>query len=163
MQVRCTKKRLPRDWSNHPKMIPHDGEFDIPVGSLLAKLIVFKTPSDLKRFWREGLNRASSLGRGRTLGAVNGLYCEVIPTKGSRYLEVDPRYFCFIGLTRKHLNMETISHEAVHAAFCFVKRKSRTPWSVLAKTHDEEAIAYPAGRIAAAINRALHKRNLYES
>ena len=162
MRVVRAKTRLPKDWSSHPKMIPHDGEFDIKLGSLRAKVIVFKTPKDLKKFWNTGLNRMQKLGSGRTLGAVTGLYCEVYPGKSEKpYLEVDPRYFCFIGLTRKNLSMECIAHESVHAAYCFVKRKSRTPWDIHAKSHDEEAIAYPAGRIAEAINRELYKRNLY--
>ena len=163
MRVVRSKIRLPKNWLPHPKMVPHDGEFDVSLGSLLAKVIVFKTSSDLKKFWNTGLNRMQKLGKGRTLGAVHGLYCEVFSGKsGKSHLEVDPRYFCFIGLTRKNLSMECISHESVHAAFCFVKRKSRSPWDIHAKTHDEEAIAYPAGRIAAAINRELYRRNLYQ-
>ena len=144
-------------------MIPHDGEFDVKIGSLSAKVIVFKTPRDLKKFWNAGMNNMQRLGKGRVLGAATGLYCEVFSGKsGKSHLEVDPRYFCFIGLTRKNLSMECISHEAVHAAFCFAKRKSRNPWDIYAKTHDEEAIAYPAGRIAAVINRKLHKLGLYQ-
>lgn len=161
MQVRCSNVRLPRIWKTHPDVGTLDGEFDLPLGSLYAKLLVFQKSSDLHRWWKVGIK--SPLPKGKTLAAVNGLFHEVIPVNGKPYLSVDPRYFCVIALTRKYLSMEVITHESVHAACCFMKRKSRTPWADLAKVNDEEALAYPAGRIAAAINRVLHKHNLYNN
>lgn len=67
-----------------------------------------------------------------------------------------------IGLVYGHLSMEIISHEAVHAGFNFSKRASRAPWDRKAQDFDEEGVAYPAGRIAAAINRVLHAAKLYK-
>lgn len=160
MRVKCHKKGLPRIWKTHPDVKNLVAEFDIPLGSLYAKLLIFESPSGLQRWWRSTIT-SHYLPKGKTLGAVNGLFYEVIPRKGKPYLSVDPRYFCVISLQRKHLTMEVITHESVHAACCFMKRKTRAPWADIAKANDEEALAYPAGRIAAAINRILHKENLY--
>lgn len=168
MKVRAIKKPLKRVWARHPAAAGIVLEKDLGVGHgrLKAKLLVFKNRGCLRAFWRGlhgGLNGALS---SYCVGAVNGLYSEVINfRKGIEekpYLRVDRRYFCVIGLLVGKLSMEVISHEAVHAAFCYVKRKSRAPWDVHAKHMDEEAVAYPAGRIAAAINRTLHAAGLYE-
>lgn len=85
---------------------------------------------------------------------------ERIDSEGRGAVYVDPRYFCVIGLVRGHLSMEIISHEAVHAGCAYAKRGARAPWHD-ALGFDEEHIAYPAGRIAAAINRALWAAKLY--
>ena len=160
MQVKRLKKGLPRRWSTHPKMKGLDAEFDVRLGTLYAKVLVFKRTSHLEGWWKSNI-KSHYLPKGKALGAVNGLFYEVIPKKGSAYLSVDPRYFCVIALTRKNLTMEVIAHEAVHAGFCFAKRKCRNPWDDFTKENHEEGLAYPAGRIAAAINRELYKRNLY--
>lgn len=168
MRVQTNKKPLPRTWATHPAAQGVLLEKDIGTGfgRLRAKLLVFKNRSALKNFWRSGVG---SKLHGQVQGAVNGLYEEVIQVqpRGSKKpdtscLRVDPRYFCVIGLTRGFLSMEIISHEAVHAAFAFTKRKTRSPWDCHARDFDEEAIAYPAGRIAAAINRTLHAAKLYK-
>lgn len=97
-------------------------------------------------------------------GAVNGLFCEVIQFHKdgteSSFIEADPRYFCAIGLVKGHLYGEIICHESVHAAFNYVKRVRRSPWDAHAKDFDEEAICYPAGRIAAEISNALDRAGL---
>jgi hypothetical protein len=168
MRIRPVKKPLPRVWAKNPAAAGFILEADIGVGhgKLKAKLIVFKNRGCLRAFWRGLYNNCGGELGYRCLGAVSGLYCEVLSFKKGveqkPYLKVDPRYFCVIGLIIGKLSMEVISHEAVHAAFAYVKRKSRSPWDVHAKRHDEEAVAYPAGRIAAAINRALHKAKLYD-
>ena len=159
MKVVRFKKSLPKNWSTHPR-IKVDSEFDVRLGSLYAKVLIFKNSKDLHGWWKCKI-KSHYLPKGDTLGAVNGLFYESIPQKGKPYLQVDPRYFCVIALTKNNLTMEVITHESVHAAYCFIKRKSRTPWAKLAKENDEEEVAYPAGRIAAAINRELYKRNLY--
>jgi hypothetical protein len=163
-----TKSPLPRIWTTHPAAEGVILETDISPGhgSLKAKLLVFKDRKSLRKFWK-GISHGS-LGV-TCQGAVNGLYREVIQIqpRGSKkpdtvHLEVDPRYFCVIGLVRGFLSMEIISHEAVHAGFAFAKRISGAPWSARAQDFDEEAVAYPSGRIAAAINRALYAAKLYK-
>lgn len=136
----------------------------INTGGLRAKLFVFDTPTNLRRFWRDTLGH--SLGRG-CLGAVNRLstFAMSVDDSGefsSHRIEVDRRFFCVIGLCRKHLNMEIISHECVHVGYAFAARRARCWWDQLALDMDEECVAYPTGRAAAAINRFLHDCGLYE-
>ena len=77
---------------------------------------------------------------------------------GRRRREVDGRYFCCIGLLERHLKMRIISHESVHAAFCYARRQSRNQWDKLARDSDEEAIAYPAGEITRGIVWFLERK-----
>jgi hypothetical protein len=58
--------------------------------------------------------------------------------------------------------MEIISHESVHAGFAYAKRIKKTPRDQHALSFDEEAVCYPSGAIAAAINRAVYKAGLHE-
>ena len=69
-------------------------------------------------------------------------------------------HFAIMGLVHGHLTMEIVVHESVHAAFCYAKRCKRTPWAHYAD-FDEEEVAYPAGRIARALNAYLHDEGLY--
>lgn len=137
---------------------------DIPVnsGRLRAKIVVFDTSKNMRAFWnrRLGLTKHSDIGP-RCLGAVNrlSLCFEKIP-EGTRTIQFDRRYFCVIGLLKKHLTMRIISHESVHAGYAFEKRRSRSWWDVAAKRLDEEAIAYPTGEIAAGIVRFLTRKKL---
>ena len=165
MKVLRSQASIPRDFSTHPEIKGLLLQKDIGIGHgrLKAKLLVFQSTKDLRHFWKNALEKGD-LGK-TCRGAVNGLFCEVLNfSKGKQttHLEVDPWYFCVIGLVQNYLTMEIISHEAVHAAFSFRKRKSRTPWDVQAKDMDEEGIAYPAGRIAGEINRVLHAKKLYQ-
>ncbi len=156
--------RLPRNWSKQFRGVV--AECDISPtrrGRLKAKLLIFATVNDLKRFWRVDLDKGS-LGR-FTKGAVNGLCHEVLrvnPDGSTAFHKnvYDPRYFCVIGLVKRWLSMEVISHESVHAGFCYAKRVKKTPWAA-AREFDEEEVAYPAGAIAAAINRFLFRKGLY--
>lgn len=136
-------------------------------GRLRAKLLIFKTTAAMRRFWATKLPREyrSNLGR-KCLGAVNGLtsWAEQINLKtGAKRLRVywqDPRYFCLIALSEKSLSMEVVCHESSHAGCCYAKRTKNTPWRAVSE-FDEEEIAYPAGRVAAAINRFLWRKKLY--
>lgn len=162
MRLRHDPSPLPRQWSGHPSARGLLAEADIRVcgsGRLAAKLLVFSTPAALNRFWVSGLRRPG-LGK-HTVGAVNSLMTEMIPVRGPSHVRADPRYFCIVGLTRNNLSMEVICHEAVHAGMAYARRVKRSPWSE-ALDFDEEAVAYPAGRIAAAINRFLHDSGLYQ-
>lgn len=159
------RKSLPRSFAGGR---PADGivaEADIwprRHGRIAAKLLVFRNRTALQRFWK----RISDypLGRG-CLGAVNGLGYEMVDCRKAKpaktTLHGDRRYFCLIGLCLGELSMEIVSHEAVHAAYCYEKRVKRNLFGTIG-SFDEERIAYPAGTIAAAINRFLHKRGLYE-
>lgn len=152
--------RLPRT-PLKGKGICCQGDIRVNAGRLRAKLVVFETNKDMRAFWRKHCR--NGLCR-RTLGAVNSLAREVIeisPGEPDRYrTEVDARYFCIIGLLRKHLTMRVISHESVHAAFAFAKRRTRSHWDALAVSFDEEAIAYPVGEIARNITLFIQKRGM---
>lgn len=162
MKVRHNTTALPRAFTGHPAAKDLLGECDIRLcgaGRLRAKLLVFRTPAALARFWRDGLGRPD-LGRG-CRGAVNSLGHErANPRTGERVMVVDPRYFCVIGLVKQHLSMEIVSHESVHAGFAYAKRVQRNLWAAPGEL-DEENVCYPAGRIAAAINSYLHDEGLY--
>lgn len=121
---------------------------------LCAKLLIFNNRKHLRQFWQRVLSQPKLPGN--TLGVVNGLIAEVSEGKTSfHYLSADPRYYCVIGLVRDFLYTEIITHEAVHAAFCYAKRVKRTPWDKEVLKMDEEAIAYPAGKIARAITNLI--------
>jgi hypothetical protein len=161
------KRPIPARWSGHPKAGGLVAEADIyphPHGRVAAKLLVFRNPTALQRFWRDGLGKGS-LGR-ECRGAVNALARQGEDWRKGRdkpdrvWLEGDRRYFCVIGLCLGYLSMEVVSHEAVHAAYCYEKRVGRNLFGNVGD-FDEERIAYPAGRIADAINRFLYKKGLY--
>ncbi len=132
--------------------------FPSPRARLAAKLIVVAHPYDLRKFWSDVLGRPD-LGAG-CLGAVSALGYERPTTKGRSVWVCDPRYFCIIGLCLGHLSMEVLSHEAVHAGFCYARRRGRDPWNDDRRLGEED-VAYPAGRIAAAMNRYLADNDLY--
>jgi hypothetical protein len=174
MRVAHSRRRLPRVWSTHPQargrvIAEHDIKVS-PRSRLRAKLLVFRNRTALNDFWEKALKptgHGERLGLG-CQGAVNALQHEIITIKDgreTRHIEVDPRYFCLIGLVRgmgKFTSpMEVISHEAVHAGFAYAKRIGRTGFWVKASSLDEEDVCYPAGRVARAINIFLHERGLF--
>lgn len=174
MKIRHSTTPLPRCWQDHPqaKGIVAEGDLYVCRGSRIsAKLLVFDTVKNLNSFWRDCLGKGS-LGNGCP-GAVNSLGVETwfFPGKGKKYgkkdgfkttLEVDPRYFCLIGLTKDNLTMEIITHEAGHAAFAYCARmKGRHKWPHT-EENEEEDFCYPLGRIASAINSFCRKRGLFD-
>lgn len=99
------------------------------------------------------------------MGAVNGLGYErttIAPGKPDKsVMVVDPIYFCIMGLVASELCFEVICHEAIHAGFCYAKRvRHRNIWFDVHDL-DEEHVCYPAGIIAATINRICFKHDLY--
>jgi hypothetical protein len=167
MKVRHTKRALPRNWASFADRYGILGELDIKVrhaSRLWMKALMFRTNRGMRRFWTERLGR-SDLCR-FTKGVVSALGFEVVqfPKGGGEchVWEVDRRYFCVMGLIAGKVRMEIVTHEAVHAGFCYAKRvNSRDLWHN-AKDNDEENVCYPAGRIASELNRWCHKRGYYE-
>jgi hypothetical protein len=154
---------LPRDWSALAGL-DCIAETDIrptPHGRLYAKLMVFEDAAGLRRFWK---NISEDRLGPNCLAAVNMLahWTESLGNGSwKRRMDVlDQRYFCVIGLVVGHLTMEVITHEAVHAGFCYAKRVKRCPWDNY-DDFDEELVAYPAGRIARQINKFLHDQGVY--
>ena len=162
--IRCGEP-LPRVFHEHPDAKGLLAECDIGilgptghVGRLRVKALFFDTQANRRRFGR-------ALGCDWSgLAAVNdlGFTVEKIDKRGNtikRTRHCDPRYACIMAFSRRHLSMEIICHESVHAAD-FIAKRSTTKWP----GQDEcpaEAICYPAGRIAAAINRFAHDNGLY--
>lgn len=166
---------LPRSFSDHPAGGKIVAETDILIrgcdvdalerrrrpGRLAAKLLIFRNSKDMGRFAMKALGSPNY----DCAGFVNNLSVERMRFgKGGVLLEhtlsVDPRYFCIICLNQETgLNMEVITHEAVHAGF-FYSRRSRMKWPGQ-KGQPDEAVCYPAGIIAAAINRFVHDEGLY--
>jgi hypothetical protein len=164
MRIIRSRNPIRRDWSKHPssKDMLLDCDLSIVGSKLKAKLVVFKTRKGLRAFWRAF--STYELGRS-AMGAVSQLSCEVILShKGRerRFTEVDPRYFCVIGLVKEFLSMEIICHEATHAGIAFAKRAKRTAWDHRIDEFDEESICYPTGMLAAEINRAIYGAGLHE-
>jgi hypothetical protein len=166
MRIKHTRP-LPKSFARHPKgkhYVVHEADiFPSRRARLAVKLLIFAHPHDLRKFWKDVLGGAD-LGAG-CKGAVNamGYTSERIWSRGrvERHWVCDPRYFCVMGLCIGYLNMEIVSHEAVHAGFCYARRRGRDPWND-DKGLGEEDVAYPAGAIAAGINRYLHDKGLYE-
>lgn len=164
MRIALSRKPLRRDWSRHPaaKGLLLESDIGVGHGRLKAKLMVFHSRLALRKFW--AAISKFKLGA-QCLGAVHQLSCKVMSVNKSgqekKWIECDPRYFCVIGLVRGHLSMEIICHEAIHAGFAYAKRRQKSPWDHHALDFDEEAVCYPAGAIAAAINRAIHDAGLY--
>lgn len=156
---------LPRSFGHIAKGLTAEADiYPTPRARLAAKLLVFSSPRALRAFWRDVLEKPD-LGAG-CVGAVNALGHEAIDfsddddDQGRSRWVCDPRYFCIIGLCLNHLSMEVVTHEAVHAGFCYARRRGHDPWNDERRLGEED-VAYPAGRIAAAINRWLYDRDLY--
>lgn len=160
MRTKVTMRR-PRNWKavkGHGKMIRHAADVTIAGSRLSLKVLVFRSNPDLSRFW----DRALGLGRlpRNTLGAVNKLSTTVYASPDyARPVrrEVDGRYYAVMGLVAgKGTTHEVVVHESVHAAFAFAERLgARNPY--INPDQDEEAVCYPAGKIACEVTRWLHE------
>lgn len=167
MQFVPNKRLIPRSFAQHPHAKGLIAEADIfphPHGRLAAKVLIFEHHKRLQTFWKNAMGH--DVGRG-CRGVVNGMCTErmSVDDSGKTYnhrLTGDPRYFCIIGLCLGYLGMEVVTHESVHAGFCYEKRVGRNYFGTPARDFDEERIAYPTGRIASAIARFLDKRQLYD-
>lgn len=156
--------RLPTNWADFRGLVAQ-GDIRVNQGRLRAKLVVFDTQKSLRLFWNKRLGLHSQPLGTKCLGVVNSLrLCKERFGKGDapavRQIDLDRRYFCIIGLLKDHLTMRIISHESVHAAYAFEQRRVRSWWDAEARQHDEEAIAYPVGEIAANIVRFLNRKKL---
>lgn len=163
MRVRHSTRPLPRNWKHFSKRYGIVGELDIKVrhtSRLWMKALMFKSVTGMREFWRKALQNGE-LGR-YCRGVVNGLAVEHVRFhKGggeTRTMEVDPRYFCIMGLIAGHTTMEIVCHEAVHAAFNYAKRVNKRDLWHGAKDLDEENVCYPAGRIAATLGEWIRRR-----
>ena len=166
MKVRHSSSPLPRDWSTFAKRYGILGELDIAVrhtSRLRLKALMFRTNRDLRRFWKERLNRPDLCRFTRGVVSILGCKWHKFPKNGpeQKFIEVDPRFFCIMGLIAGKVNMEIITHESVHAAFAYAKRVHHKDLWHGARNHDEEDICYPAGRIAHALNSWCHRRGYY--
>lgn len=158
------KRPIPRHWGTKPRAGGLLAEADIfvhPRGRLAAKLLVFDKPQALRRFWVGVVG--SDIGR-ECRGAVNALAQTReqfgVKNPDPPRMTGDPRYFCIIGLCQRWLSAEVVTHEAVHAGYCYEKRVQRNLFGKVGD-FDEERIAYPTGRIAGAMNEFLRNKNLY--
>ncbi len=166
MRVKHSSHPLPRYWSKLPgadKAIFVGTIFALKRSRLGLKLLVFRNRHHLRVFWMQTLK--SDLGP-HCLGAVNALGCErvrFLPNdREINTLEVDPRYYAVMGLVQSHLDIETVSHECVHAAFAYYKRTGpRNLWFNLGGC-DEEGVCYPAGLLTQAVWRTLEEEGLVE-
>lgn len=156
--------RLPTIFPHFPGMAAQ-ANIRVNGGRLRAKLVVFNTPAQLRRFWKARVHD-SDLGKG-CLGAVSKMSQRVIDCGGRGEfrdrIEADARYFCIIGLVRGHLTTRIVCHESVHAGIAYLERKTRNDWDKLAARNDEEALAYPVGEIARGIVGACERFRLFEA
>lgn len=151
-------------WFGHPSVGNLLFEADIrpsPRSRLRAKLLVFRNRRSLLHFWKS-INE-TPLGK-TCCGAVNALSIHVIDFReGSEKhrMEVDPKYFCVIGLVAKFCTSEIVAHESVHAGFAYAKR-------VKLRSHDnnpdmdEEIVCYPTGRIFRAITNIMYREGVWK-
>lgn len=163
MRVRHKKPGLPKTWGRYPGVVAEADITPTRHGRLAAKLIVFTTPKTLQEFWRDVVG--NHVGRD-CRGVVNSLQQSVCSidrhgNETNRRMQVDPRYFCVIGLCVGWLSSEVIAHESMHAGFAYARRAKRDPWAKSLDC-DEEAVCYPAGIICRAINDFCHNRKLFD-
>ena len=164
MRIRHSKTPLPELF--HPLYDGILAEASVRVtkhSRLRAKILVFRSNAAMKTFWKEFLDIDCVCRKTRAivnpLGVVRTKYRKD-GTVADEFWEADPRYFCIMGFIQKHLRMEIICHEAVHAGFAYLTRQTRRQWS-LDDALDEEEVAYPTGIIASLINKYLHEEGLY--
>lgn len=168
MRVVCAKEALPHSWKDaYPGGESILLERDVKLNSLYMKLLVFKNPKSLRRFWR-GVKtlRDGGLLTADTLGVVAPLSKHVLDYDKSQwpepYLEVDRRYFSAMGLTMGNLGVDIVTHESVHAAFSYAARRGkRGPWMEEAEGDREELVCYPAGEIAKQVLNTLYAAGMY--
>lgn len=163
MRIVRAKEALPHSWkAAYPGGETILFERDIKLNSLYMKLLVFKNPKMLRRFWRSvSILRGSGLLSTDTVGAVASLSLMIEDYNKTQwpdpYLAVDRRYFSAMGLTAGYLGVDIVAHESVHAAFNYAARRgSRGPWTAEADGDREELICYPAGEITRLVGTALY-------
>lgn len=120
-------------------------DFRMPGTRVWLKVLIFDTRKSMRRFTR----------RGFCFGAPPTgcpAFCAPLESECSRGEMVDPRYFAVVFLTARALRQDVITHEAVHAAFAFRRRRPRFRWMDM--DNEEESICYPAGIIARMIHEA---------
>ncbi len=132
--------------------------------SLKFKLVLFNKPRHLHRWWRSFFGSHLS---SNCLGAVNQCMTQFEKVDKNGVVAVtravyDRRHFCVVGLTSDNLGMEVITHESVHAGYCFARRSKRAAWNHLALEFDEESVAYPAGKVARSIVKFLDQERLFK-
>ena len=172
MRVKHSKTPFPKKVSGFPFAGPVllDADFTVTnKGRVYVKLLVFPNQTALQRFWnKSGLFDNSGKLERDSVGVAHPLEVRrEIYTKGQQepvtLLEVDPRYCAVIGLCAGYLSMNIVTHESVHAAFCFAARSSRmSTWALTPNSVPDETIAYPAGQIASKITGLLLKHGLYD-
>lgn len=149
---------LPRQMYKHPQAPHVEGEWDVSLtrgSKLFCKVLLFLTKKDMEAFWKNVLRMPLS---GKSQGCVHFLGYEVrCPIEGRLRMEGDARYYCVMGLLCNYLTPEIISHESVHAAYCYHKRVRRNLFATV-EDMDEEHIAYPTGRICEQVTRALKQK-----
>jgi hypothetical protein len=160
---------LPASWDGLPGIKLCSAHGDIRVtryGRVKAKLLVFPTIKNMMKFWDKVLGSPHDLTK-ECLGVVNPLSWRVWDSKtGKERQMVDPTYFAIIGLVGPKTDCMTITHESVHAALFYVRRlggKANHSVPLEAKDVADEEICYPAGIIAAQINRFFYDNDLYSA
>lgn len=146
-------KPLPRLFSTHPqaKGIIHEARVKLSGYSRLqAKVLVFDTNKSMRHFFDKVLDRPGQVCP-KTQGICTALTSEVIKfhKDGSEthLLEVDPRYFCLIGLIYDHVTPEVVAHECIHAGFAYAARQRRKIWDGRDDAMPEEEVCYPSGKM----------------
>lgn len=104
-------------------------------------------------------------------GVVYPLSCDVESYKHGpeprMSRDVAPGVFSLMVLSKERLTMEYIAHEVTHAAINFARRvpRHKLPWADRAaydngNEDDDEALAYPAGRIGSEVVKSLERGGL---
>ena len=166
-EVRYTD--LPEDWHRirkWGKLIEHEYSVKVSRRSRLRlKVCIFKDWKAMDDFFTRALGRPGSICR-FTHGVCSKLdnYGTSYKTKIPQDFVVrDRKYFAMIGLLEKHLNMEVIIHEAVHAGIAYGSRCRSRRWTDPENHSDEELICYPAGYIASQLITQFQEEGLLQS
>lgn len=157
MKFTFRRKGLPKRLKRIPGGVPglvaacnvHVADESFPA----AKVGVFKDRKSMRHFYQKILPhyRGTAFYRNADLGPkcagfVNKLAIEDmdLDTLKPKAIEVDRRYFCFVGLVEGNLTAEILAHEAVHVGFAWDYRtQGKGPYED--RDNEEENVCYPAG------------------
>lgn len=147
-------KPLPEIFSKNRrwgKLISHEARVKIHKNSRKCfKLLIFEDWYDMDDFFRLALACDNKCDV-----HTKGVFNRLLTTDD----KCDQNYVGIIALVHKHIDLELVAHECVHAAIAYAER-SNYKWTAPEHDHPEEPVAYPAGRLTQTIWNYLNEENL---
>jgi hypothetical protein len=115
---------------------------------LKCHFAVFDRRADLRRYWKD---LTMGVPEQHAVALATGLAAERWQTSLDVVTMVDPIYFAALAFLTKHLTMEIVVHEAIHAGIYFSRRANgRNLWHPEDDNPDEPT-CYAGGLVATAL------------